>query len=331
MADKPTDTTDLREHERRVCTKTYIRVPPLVRRVFFDKAARAIVGAALAPVYRHLARRRGQPGVEFGTQSAALAAKSLFSKGRELSLAELYEMVFWPIESTRYFEFDAAWRFLCDLPIRRYLDVSSPRLFPLLMALRKPELTAELVNPDATDLRKTQSLVRSCRLESRCRLSNCLIEQSGFPPESFDAISSISVIEHIPADTDAARKMWALLRPGGSLVVSAPCAASAEEQYIDVDFYGLQKPCPDGFFFHQYVYDQALLEERFFPVFGAPRRQLIFGEKEKGSLLRGLVKKWTGGLYPRWKEPYLMAHEFQAFESLSDLPGEGVVIMEFVK
>jgi len=200
------------------------------------------------------------------------------------------------------------------------------------MLLRKRrEITAELVNPDERDLWTTASLVKACGLESRCNLRKCLIEDAQFIPESFDVVTTISVVEHIPQDKDAVSKIWDLIKPGGKLLVSVPCAAVGEEEYVNVDFFGLQTPDEAGFFFHQYRYDQALLEERFYSVTGPPVQVAIYGESKAGTLLNGLLRKWSGQHYPLWKEAYVMAREFRRYESLSDLPGEGVVVMEFVK
>lgn len=309
--------------------KTYTRVPPRIHRSFFDKAARALVGSFLFPFYSRLARRRGQPGTEFGAESAALAAKTLFMRGREVPLIQLYEMVFWPIESTRYFEFSAAWQLLSGFTIRRFLDVSSPRVFPLSLARSRPEATGEILNPDPADLRITASLMKAAGLDSRCHVSNTLIENASFAPESFDVITSLSVMEHIPDNEAAVRRIWGLLRSGGRFVLSVPCMASAEEQYLDVDHFGLQKPDANGFYFLQYVYDRALLEERFFSVLGPPSQTIIFGERRRGSLREGLLKKWSGDKYPRWREPYTMWHDFQRYDSIAELPGEGVIIMGF--
>jgi SAM-dependent methyltransferase len=240
-------------------------------------------------------------------------------------------MLFAPIESTRYFEFGLAWDFLSDISIDRYLDVSSPRLFPLTLMTQRRKAIAELINPSEDDLRATAALVRACGLADRCILRDCLIEEAPLRPSTFDLITSISVVEHIPKDKNAVRRMWGLLKPGGRLVLSVPCAAVAEEQYIDVDHFGLQRPDKEGFFFLQYVYDDALLQERFYSTVGPPTRRGIYGEKEPGTLRRGLIKKWSGGKYPRWREPYTMARDFRNYETLADLPGEGVIVMEFEK
>jgi SAM-dependent methyltransferase len=297
----------------------------------WERLARAVMGMGLYPIYCLRARSYGLPGLSFGIDSFRLGLQSLFRSPGEVSYAEIYRMLFAPIESTRYFEFGLAWDFLSDRSIGHYLDVSSPRLFPLAVMIKQRTATAELINPNAEDLQGTDRLIRTCGLAERCTLSGCLIEQAPLEPGSFDLITSISVVEHIPTDKNAIQRMWELLKPAGRLVLSVPCAAIAEQQYIDVDHFGLQRPDEKGFFFLQYVYDHALLQERFYSVAGHPNRQAIYGEREPGSLRRGLMKKWSGGKYARWREPYTMAQDFQRYESLADLPGEGVIVMEFVK
>lgn len=311
--------------------RTYTRVPPIQPAARFDRLERVIVGSALFPLYWLAAHWYGLPGLRFGIESFRLGVRSLLGKNKDVSYSELYRMLFAPIESTRYFEFGLAWDFLSDTSIGRYLDVSSPRLFPLALVTQRRNATAELINPDPEDLKITAGLVRSCDLADRCKLWNCLLEHAPFQPATFDLITSISVVEHIPAERNAVQQMWDFLKPTGRLVLSVPCAAVAEDQYIDVDQYGLQEPSESGFFFLQHVYDQALLEERIYSVTGFPTRHAIYGEKERGSLRRGLIKKWTGEKYPRWREPYTMAREFRRYDSVKDLPGEGVIVMEFQK
>jgi hypothetical protein len=43
------------------------------------------------------------------------------------------------------------------------------------------------------------------------------------------------------------------------------------------------------------------------------------------------MKRLLGAQYPVWREPYMMATEYRTFPSLEALPGEGVVVLEFVK
>jgi hypothetical protein len=58
----------------------------------------------------------------------------------------------------------------------------------------------------------------------------------------------------------------------------------------------------------------------------------ILGEKTNGLFFRNAtLKRVLGPWYPFWREPYMMATEYRYFQSLEDLPGEGVVFLEFIK
>jgi predicted SAM-dependent methyltransferase len=278
-----------------------------------------------------MARLYRGPGLRFRSQCAALGLHLLSKPGAHLSYSDFYRLFFSPIDSVRYFEFDFMWEALSKLRLQYYLDVSSPRLFPVLFVRKHPHVTAEFVNPDNADLQATRFLVTACGLDHQCQLRSALIEDVPFVPESFDAVTSISVVEHIRHDKNAIKNMWMLLKPGGSLLLSVPCAAVAEEEYINVDYYGVYTPDEHGFFFHQYKYDDSLLEERIYSVTGPPARFAIFGEKRRGTLQSWLFKRWTGQKYPLWKEPYAVCREFRYYESLLELPGDGVIAMEFVK
>jgi hypothetical protein len=43
------------------------------------------------------------------------------------------------------------------------------------------------------------------------------------------------------------------------------------------------------------------------------------------------MKRLLGPFYPFWREPYMMATEYKSFTSIDELPGEGVVMLEFIK
>lgn len=235
------------------------------------------------------------------------------------------------MDSTRYFEFAFMWDAVSSLSFSRYLDVSSPRLFPIILMLKRHDLFAELVNPDSADLRSTATLVQALHLEDRCNLHGCLVNNAPFKEGTLDVVTSISVVEHIPEDTQAIHTMWSLLRPGGRLLLTLPCAARSSDQYIDRNEYGLLTPDLNGFFFFQRLYDQALLDERIFSITGQPCRQMVYGEKSPGTHRSCLDRKWGDPHYPIWREPYMMGRDFRYFKGISDLPGEGVIALEFKK
>jgi SAM-dependent methyltransferase len=200
-----------------------------------------------------------------------------------------------------------------------------------MLALEKRQLQAELLNPHIVDLEKTRLLSKTLGLELRCHADPYLIEAAPFDPLSFDVITCISVVEHIPDDHRAVQKMWNLLTPGGHLILTVPCAAQAREELIDQDEYGLLESNEDGFFFFQRYYDQELLSKIFFAITGKPSRFAVYGEKVPGSYDRNQRRKRGDPDYPLWREPYMMGQEYGYFSSVDELPGVGVIAMEFVK
>jgi SAM-dependent methyltransferase len=290
-------------------------------------------GAALTPLYWLLARCRGAPGLAFHCRCARLGLRLLRRGGAGLPLGWAYHLIFRPMDSTRYFELDFAWRSLADLVTGRYLDISSPRLLPILLVEDRPGLSADLLNPDVHDLQITRDLVAAAGVVGRCRLHGATIAEAAFAAGVFDAITSLSVMEHIPEDRQAVEIMWALLKPGGRLVLTLPAAARAWEQYINTNEYDLLTPDERGFVFWQRFYDRRLLEECIFSVTGLPVREAVYGERIAGAFAANaaLKRRTYGSRYPFWREPYMMAQEYSFFPAVDDLPGEGVIALEFRK
>src|SRR5215471_19336388 len=187
----PTITNDVAGNMK----KTYTRVPRAQATVGVERLGRVLAGGALFPLYWLAARHYGLPGLRFGISSFRFGLRSLLRNERSISYSEIYRMLFAPVESTRYFEFGMAWEFLSDKLRGRYLDVSSPRLFPLSVLAQRRHLTADFVNPNHEDLGITAGLVRASGLGDRCTLWNCLIEELSFQAGSFDLITSLSVVE----------------------------------------------------------------------------------------------------------------------------------------
>ena len=302
------------------------------RRTKAAELAFALKGLALAPAYLGMGCRRGAPGVGFRMRCARWGFRQLLARRHGLSLLEVYKLLVFPMDSLRYFEFDFVWRRASGIRASTYLDVSSPRLLPLLLIRSRPELAAMLINPDRADLPLTQTFAQALRVSGRCRFSSELIESVSAEKGSVDLITCVSVLEHIPDDQRAIRKMWSLLRPGGRLLLTVPCAARAAAEYTDRDKYGLLGTDERGFVFWQRYYDANLLAERLFREIGMPIYAEIYGEKARGAYARNVQQKMRQGWrYPGWREPYLMAREFRYFSSIADLPGMGVIGLEFTK
>ncbi len=239
--------------------------------------------------------------------------------------------MFWPMVSVRYFEFDFMWRTISTVACRSYLDISSPRLFPILVAIKNHNIIATLLNPDVNDLAVTRQLVMAAGIENRCRLNSDLIGSAPFADASFDIITSVSVLEHISDDVEAVQKMWDLLKPQGRLLLTVPCAAVHSEEYLDRNEYGLLGPVEDGFFFFQRYYNEEVLQDRIFRITGQPCRSAVYGEMSPGLYRKNMEARASEPNYPAWREPYMMGKEYDYFERVNDLPGIGVIGMEFLK
>lgn len=290
----------------------------------------SVKGILLSPLYLVIAFIMGVPGAAIHLRCMA-TGMYLWLKGR-ISLKDCYSFIFRPIDSTRYFEFHEVWKRASSLKIKRYLDVSSPRLLPIFLSSSVPDATVVLLNPDLKDLRETEQLAKGLGLKSRCEFINSVIGETVLASESFDLITCLSVLEHIPDDQVAMKTIWSLLSPGGKLILTLPCMSQPLEQYISQNNYGVLKPGADGYTFWQRYYDSKRIESCLCKITGMPTHISIYGEKRRGVFFRNAsMKRLLGPFYPFWREPYMMASEYKTFASIDELPGEGVVMLEFIK
>lgn len=309
--------------------KEYLSFPKPFQRVSrMKRLGHTLIGLVLFPLYWVIACLLGTPGLAFRGLCMLKGWRLLL---RERDFVRAYGLIVSPLDSVRYFEFDFMWRAVKRMKIQSYLDISSPRLLPLMVADRISTLTVDLINPDKKDLPMTVSLARSFGVADRCRFHACLIEEAPLKPNSFDLITSMSVIEHIPDDKSAIQKIWDLLKPGGVLMISIPCAARASEEYTNLNDYELIDTDENGFVFWQRYYDEELLQQNIYSITGMPYRLQIYGEKKAGSYHQNVTQKRSNPFYPYWREPLMMGLQYEFKAQLADLPGMGVIAMEFIK
>jgi SAM-dependent methyltransferase len=261
--------------------------------------------------------------------SAGVIARPISPRSRALAL----DALLFPMEAVRYFELGTTWSWVAGSPGPfRFLDISSPRLLPLLLLHGRGDSRGDLLNPDPRDLEITRAWVEALALGSRCTLHSSMVAEAQLPPGTFDLVTSISVLEHIPEphDLEALDRMWACIRPGGRLILTLPCAREAFEEYVDLNEYGLLVPDEEGFVFGQRFHDAATLRERVFARVGTPSRSAILGERVPGTAFADRERKLLG-LADLAREPLAAATDYARFPSLDALPGVGVVALEFEK
>ena len=310
--------------------RQYIEIPLKVDCSIVQKLWRGLIGILLLPGYMLAAKALRTPGVSIHIQCVSLAVRLFFL--RRISFHTFYLLICFPMDSTRYFEFHEVLSSLKNISFSRCLDVSSPRLMPIMLLIQNKVAIVNILNPDRTDIQETERLADALELTNRCNFKNSTIEMAKYTPETFDLITCISVLEHIPADREAVEVMWLLLRPGGRLIFTLPCMAKPLEQYISRNDYNVLSPGSDGYTFWQRYYDEERLRESIFNIAGEPTKIVVYGERRHGLFFRNTsMKRLLGSLYPFWRESYMMGKEYRYFDTVSELPGEGVVMLEFVK
>lgn len=153
------------------------------------------------------------------------------------------------------------------------LDIGSPKLLALFLALRKG------FKAHATDIQDHEIFTVWQTYYNNCK-SNRLIEIDKFKnaylfdPEiqdgralsyadnSFDLVYSISVLEHIPGDGDsiAMKEMVRVLKPGGIAIIEVPFSDKESETYVNKDVY--ERECLNEAIFYQRHYDRETIYSR---------------------------------------------------------------------
>jgi len=210
------------------------------------------------------------------------------------------------------------------------LDVGSPFLFSLFARSVGLASTVDIVNPDHGDVQLALLAARVLGLHG-VETHTTTIQSFGAQAKAgaYDAIWSISVVEHVPGedgDVEAVRAMWRLLKPGGLLVLTVPVARRFTIQRSGTDAYGLGlAPDEEGLYFFQRLYDLSALHERIVDTVEVrPMHMRWFGERTEGTYRR-YFDAWSQGrdLLPI-TDPIRMLLQYRAFASWADMPGLGV-------
>lgn len=148
---------------------------------------------------------------------------------------------------------------------RKVLDVGSPKLFGLYLAHRFP---IDVVMTDITTLNLHEYGVMWRGLRGAARGRATFSQADGralsFPDDCFDAVYSMSVLEHIEGtggDSAVLAELVRVLKPGGLLVVSVPFGPTFVEQRR-LGFAGAARHTHDQqSYFFQRIYDRQRLDD----------------------------------------------------------------------
>lgn len=270
------------------------------------------------------------PGKDFDWYGRKQSLVFLFNK----DLTRFRNWMCNPVSIVRYFEFQFAFNAIEWDAANYCLDISSPRLFFIYLTSKHPHIQIEAINPDADDLNETAANLKILGLSEQVNLVSYDATQLPYPDNSFDVITSISVIEHIPeyGDTLAMKEMWRVLKPGGKLVITVPCARLYYEEWRDRDTYGLCSQQQHKKYFFQRFYDSTTIRSKLFSVIGLePIRIEVFGEQIKGTFAN-YEKRWIElGITETIKDPLHIVKDYKVFPTIDALPGIGICGLVFEK
>lgn len=270
----------------------------------------------------HHARTRSVPGLEFDRFGRNLGRR-LILKGSKLGLQ------YWvnPVSSFRYFEFEFTASCL-PRSMASCFDVGSPRLFSLYLAERFPDTAIQILNPDRHDLEETQAIARILHINNIETRRDGVDYLASVGVGLYDAVWSISVIEHIAGrydDRTAMRLMYDALRPGGRLIVTVPVDRTYREDFRSRAQYQIDVPKGEEGFFFQRVYDEDALERRLLsPLEAAPDVVRWYGEHEPGRFAAYEQRWLEEGIDCSVHDPWEIATGYREFQSWSEMPGFGV-------
>jgi SAM-dependent methyltransferase len=200
--------------------------------------------------------------------------------------------------------FHFASQFLTSDSLGNYLDVSSPWLFPFTLLSKYQAASATLLTVEAMGLRSLLGALKvSIHGEIRCVENHIPLED-----DDYDTITSLWDLNEGPEQCARdVRSLWRALRPGGTLLLSVPCAKKAAE-----------RPSAN----RPRLYDAAGLEHHIFDGVGQPKRYAIYGPQ---TLPCGNAGNAAGG----WAGSLAIGRDWRCYSGLHELPGEGIIVMKF--
>lgn len=184
-----------------------------------------------------------------------------------------------------------------------------------------------MINPDVCDIEITQDIANALSLTS-IQTAVADVRELAKCAGKYDAIWSISVVEHIAGsttDSEAVKLMFDALRPGGRLIVTVPVDKTFWAEYRTLNHYGTQSATATGKYFFQHFYDEAAIRERLIAPLGVqPSHMEWYGETTHGRF-HTYIQEWLhhGSGFAAGAAREEVDH-YRVFPNWDVMPGAGV-------
>lgn len=168
-----------------------------------------------------------------------------------------------PMNYVRIMELSLTLELLDLAPAHHVVDISSPRLLSLFLALQKYK-NLHITDIENYFLKDFEVYKKEFQFSAALEVFDA--QKMPYENASIDRIFSISVLEHLPEEGDAAivKEAARVLKPGGKLVITLPAAPTyLEEWQKEKTFYWPSVQNAKGEHFLQRRYDGVSLEKRF--------------------------------------------------------------------